>query len=79
MSAEFKDIAQRIVNAENRFQEMLAERAGVPRDVAAKMHRWMAKKKLTKLDLGIGQISVKHGMYLDLDVLARIAEHVKSA
>jgi hypothetical protein len=73
MNAEFKPIAQRIVNAENDFIEVLMAQASISKDDAIKAMRAMLKMKVAKLDAVSGRISVKHGAYLDADVIKNAA------
>lgn len=67
-------IGHRLAHGEMQFEESLREIAGVTEDEAFKMREWMAKKKLTTRDFCLGRISVKHGAYLDKDVLLRIRD-----
>ena len=71
-----RDIGHRLARGEMAFEEQLVEIAGVTKDEAFKMREWMAKKKLTTRDFCLGRISVKHGAYLDKDVLLRIRDEV---
>lgn len=59
-----KQMAQRIVNAEQNFVQMIMEK-GFNREDAFKAMRTMLKLKVAKLDPIIGRISVKHGVYLE--------------
>jgi hypothetical protein len=61
--------AQRIVNAENSFVETLMRCGQVERADAEKAMRVMLKLKVAKLDPIIGVINVKHGVYLEPDVI----------
>lgn len=61
-------IAQRIVNAENVFIEMIQER-GFTRAEAEKAMRTMLKLKVAKLDPISGRINVKHGAFLDPEAI----------
>lgn len=63
------EVAQRIVNAENNFIEVVMELSGWKKDEAEKVLAVYRKLKMVKLDLGIGRIKVKHGAYLDVDVI----------
>jgi type IV pilus biogenesis protein CpaD/CtpE len=64
METGFRAVAQRIVNAENGFVQILMEK-GFTRDEAAKAMRTMLKLKVAKMDAVNGRISVKHGAYLE--------------
>lgn len=68
-----RDIAQRIVNAENNFVQTLIEQGDISRSQAEKVMSFYLKNKLAKMDAVIGRISVKHGAYLDKDVIRRAA------
>ena len=59
-----RQIAQRMVNAENEFRQIIMER-GFTRDEADKAMRTMLKLKVAKMDAVNGRISVVHGAYLD--------------
>ena len=69
-------IGHRLAHGEMAFEESLREIAGVTDDEAFKMRAWMWKKKLITRDFCSGRISVKHGAYLDVDVLLRIRDEV---
>lgn len=71
-----KAIAQRLVNGELEFERTLMELGGMDATTAENARIWMAKKKLTVRDFCTGRITVKHGAYLDRDVLGRIAAQV---
>lgn len=61
-------IAQRIVNAENDFVQLIMEK-GFTREEANKAMRTMLKLKVAKLDPVGGRISMKHGAFWESDVL----------
>lgn len=71
-----RDIGHRLARGEAAFEESLREIAGVTEDEAFKMREWMVKHTLTTRDFCLGRISVKHGGYLDKDVLLRIRDEV---
>jgi hypothetical protein len=66
--------AQRIVNAENAFIEIIMEK-GFTKEEATKAMNTMLKLKLAKMDAVIGRISVKHGAYLEVDVIRNAVEY----
>ena len=66
-----KDIARRIVNAENGFVETLMNLGNISRADAFKVLATFRKAKAVKLHVGIGRITVKHGAYLNPDVIRR--------
>jgi hypothetical protein len=68
---EFRSVAQRVVNAENDFIEVLMNLGGISHADAAKAMGTMLRLKVAKLDPGIGRINVKNGAYLDRDVIRR--------
>jgi methionyl-tRNA synthetase len=61
----FKEIAQRIVNAEAKFVSTLMERGGIDASAAEKVFGLYKKHKLIKLDAFHGVYSVKHGAFLN--------------
>lgn len=69
-----RDIGHRLARGENAFEEVLMHFGGVTREEAEKMFVWMRKKKLVNRDFCSGTISVKHGAYLERDVLGRIRD-----
>ena len=70
-------IGHRLAHGEMAFEAQLVEIAHVTDDDAYKMRLWMKKKKLTTRDFCSGRISVKHGAYLDRDVLLRIRDEIR--
>jgi hypothetical protein len=69
MENAFKDIAQRTVNAENSFVESVMNCGACTKAEAEKVMAYYLKHKIAKMDAVIGRISVKHGAYLDADVI----------
>lgn len=69
----FRDIAQRIVNAEEDFIQIIQEK-GFTGEEAIQVMQTMLRLKLAKLDSGIGRISVKHGGLLETEVIRGIVE-----
>lgn len=70
-----KATALRIINAENDFAASLQTIAGISEEQAFKVMRfYLGKCKAAKLDAVIGKISVKHGAFLDRDVILRAVE-----
>lgn len=70
MIDSFKAMATRAGNAENRFIEYCVEN-GFNRDEALKIMKIYKKEKILKIDLHIGQFSVKHGIFLEKDVMGK--------
>ncbi len=67
-------MAQRLVNAENSFIECVRRDTGFTQEQAEKVLAFYVKHKLMKLDAVDGRFYVKHGAYLDSDVLRRALE-----
>jgi hypothetical protein len=63
-----RDIAQRIVNAEENFIQIIREK-GFTREEAIKAMHTMLKLKVAKLDAVSGRISVKHGAFLSSEAI----------
>lgn len=64
-----KEVAQRIVNAEQNFIGVVREITGCSEADALKVLKTFRKLKVVKLDAVGGRYSVKHGIYLESDVL----------
>jgi hypothetical protein len=62
-------IADRMINAIDTFLDMLEEISGCSHDEAVKVFNLYRDLKLVKLDAVIGRYSVKHGAYLDKEVI----------
>lgn len=71
MQQSFKNMATRMVNAENDFVAVLVEKAGITTDEAFKVLAIYRKLKVVKNDYAVSRISVKHGAFLDRDVILR--------
>ncbi len=61
----------RIENAHEGFIDTLMRWGGITREEAIAVKAFYIKHKLVKVDKGIGRISVKHGAYLDKDVIKK--------
>lgn len=66
-----RDIARRMVDAEIEFVNTLMEFGKIGRADAEHVFRFYVREKLVKLDVWMGRYSVKHGMYLDSEVIGR--------
>ncbi len=66
----FKDMATRADNAVIAWRDMLANH-GFTADQADAILRLYLQEKLVKLDWGIGRYNVRHGAFLNADVLHR--------
>jgi len=62
-------VAQRIVNAEERFLEMVQDTIGCSRTDAEKVLSVYRKEKVVKIDMIGGQFTLKHGVFAEPDVL----------
>lgn len=72
----YKDIAQRIVNAENSFLDVLMTK-GFSQSDSIKAMRTMLKLKVAKLDAVSGTIRVKHGAFLDNSAIQNAVDFIK--
>lgn len=64
-----KQIAQRIVNAEENFADTVQEITGCTREDAFKALATMRKLKVIKLDAVIGRYIPKHGAFMAAEAL----------
>lgn len=71
MTNAYKQIAQRIVNAENNFIELVMNAGKCSKDEAEKVFNLYRKEKFIKLDAVGGTYKVKHGQFWDYEVLQR--------
>jgi hypothetical protein len=71
MQQSFKNMATRMVNAENDFVSLLVDCAGITTDEAFKVLAVYRKVKVIKNDYAVNRISVKHGALLDREVILR--------
>lgn len=69
-----QNTAKRIVQAENDFIEVIMSK-GFTKEEATKAMTTMLKLKVAKMDAVIGRISVKHGAYLEVDVIRNAVEY----
>lgn len=67
-------MARRIENAHQAFTQVLQEAAGISRDDAVRVKNLYLKHRLAKINPGIGAINVKHGAYLEPDVIHRAVD-----
>lgn len=65
----FEAIAQRMVNAQQNFIEIIRERTSCTEAEAVKAFETLKKLRLIKLDAVGGRYTVKHGAYLEPDAL----------
>lgn len=71
MQQSFKDMAHRMDTAEDGFVATLVAIAGITNDEAVKVLATYRKLKVVKNDYAVSRISVKHGGFLDRDVILR--------
>ena len=71
----FRAIAQRTVNADSRFIELLSSMHGFTETEAVKIFSTYRKLRCIKLDAIGGSWSVKHGEFWDRDVCERALAH----
>lgn len=69
MRQSFLDMALRECNAKEEFARTLQQIAGVNEITAATLTNWYLRKKLAKLDRGIGRVTVIHGAFLDREAI----------
>ena len=67
----FKDMAKRAEIAHANFIETLTRLGEIDEPAAHKVKNLYLRHRIAKLDLGIGRINVKHGAFLDRDVIRR--------
>lgn len=71
MIAGFRNMAKRLDNAEDNFVETLRSLGGITKADAEQVFGYYVKRRLVKRDAVNGTYSVKHGSYLDPDVILR--------
>ena len=69
----FKDMAQRADNAVIQWRDMLADHGFTAAQGVAILRLYL-QEKIVKLDWGIGRYNVRHGAFLNADVLNRALE-----
>ena len=70
-----KDVAQRIVNAENNFADTVQEVTSCTRKEAFKVLALYRKFKMVKLDAVCGRYTVNHGSFWEEHVLRNAIEY----
>ena len=76
--SHLKQIAQRILNAEDTFAESVMRITGCDVGTAHQVTALYLQEKIATMDAGIGRIRVKHGAFLEQDVLHRAIKMVKA-
>lgn len=74
-----KPLAQRIVNAEARFCELVENIAGVCADDARAILAVYLRLKVAKIDGGIHAVNVTHGAYMEREPMLRALAISKGA
>ena len=64
METSFRNMAQRIVNAEENFIDSIVE-FGYSEQEAVKIFKVFKKAKMIKLEAGIGRYNLQHGSFWD--------------
>lgn len=77
MQKSFEAIAQRAANAESAFIDALQANNGITREDASRVLTYYLKHRIAKIDHGIGHVNVKHGAFLDQDVILRAVEQTR--
>lgn len=67
-------IFTRIRLAHRNFAEILAAETGLDIVTSERLTDFYLRKKLAKIDAGIGRISVRHGGLLNRDVILRVRD-----
>lgn len=78
MTNAYREIATRIVNAEESFVGYVTTAIGCTSDEANRVLGYYRKHKLVKVDAVSGTWAVKHGGFLDVDVLRNAVREVNS-
>lgn len=71
MQTGLKNMAQRIVNAERGMVDTLRQLGNISEVEALRVFAYYRKHKLIKLDPVGGTYHVKHGAFMDRDVIRR--------
>lgn len=66
-----KQVAQRMVNAENLFIENVMEIAKISKEDAEKVFQVYLKEKIIKLDAVMGVYKIMHGAFYEMPVIKR--------
>jgi hypothetical protein len=69
LAGAMADTAQRMINAENDFIELIMRYGKCSKDQAEKVLRVYRKMKFVKNEYNIGRISVKHGLFLEEHII----------
>lgn len=69
--AQLDALNARGARALDEFADSLAGIAGISLADARKVSAFYRRHKIAKVDFGIGRVQVKHGAYLEADVIRR--------
>jgi hypothetical protein len=70
----YEAVAQRMVNAEERFVEFAIESASLTRSEAVKALTTMRKARVLKIDAVTGQFTFTHGAFAEASILRKAAQ-----
>lgn len=73
MTSAFEAIGTRAANGEAAFIKTLQEIANLSDVEGSKVLSLFYKEKIAKMDYGIGRVQVKHGAFMERDVIRRAA------
>ena len=76
MQESFKRLAEGQQRAVESLERQVAFFGGLDAQQAASVALWMRRQRIVDLDPITGQATVKHGRYLDRQVLHTIRDHV---
>jgi hypothetical protein len=76
--SEIAPIAARIESAHSSFVETLRGLSSCSEEDAVSVKNLYLKHKLAKMDPVMGRITVKHGSYLDRDVILSAIDHIRT-
>lgn len=77
MKQGFKDIAQRLANADQNFVDNVVETFGTTVAEAEKVLRVFKKAKAVKRNVAMGRYDLTHGAFWEADVIARTLQVVE--
>lgn len=76
MQKSFEAMAGRQITGRAKLVDAIARGGRVDKETANKIADLYIKEKIAKLSINIGQFTIKHGAFLDDDVIANAAEMV---
>jgi hypothetical protein len=78
MKTGCQNVAQRIINAQEHFVALLAEIASIHHVDARKVFGAYRKAKVIKLDAVGGRYNVKHGAFLECEVIRNTLRNIQA-